>query len=439
LLNGVEEKQEKTVETLRRGETYALVDPDLCSPHPLLVPMRFSFDSEALQRNIQRNGQLEPCRAIREAENGQRLIIYAGQRRLRAIKALKSKFGTPRYLKVIVDEDQPSEQELIQRSLAENNDEDEQRLAISDLEKISFCAELFKKYNAREVEGILCNSGYNRNSARKIISLADKFEREKLEKLHEIEVKSDFRFKITHLDLLLSSDSEENFYEIASLSAFSQKSPEELKMLSPAAGYFCKEIPWFSEIFPKLAQNKNETNDGPGSLPSNEDLRITIDKELENGASPPDEPDGNPADNRRSSDVRVLPEQMIFVKCFHCRAFNIFKLRTGSAEFIFCNLEKEGHIKQLAMGANAVFDCERECSSCKRQFWVTVSVLEGGNTVISSTESRMVKAPSERVLIQKVYWDGGWNCYNEETGNISRLDSLGVSDISMSSDLQGNK
>jgi hypothetical protein len=423
------DRKEREPEPTDWNETYDYIDVDLCNPYPSVAGMRFEYESEALEQNIKENGQLEPCRAVRSEEDGVHLLVYIGQRRLYAVKALKAKYGMPSTLKIIIDEDDISEEELVKRALAENIDENGQRLPLSDLEKVAYCRNLLRKYNGQKTEKILTNAGLERNTARKIIFLVDKFDNQRIERLHKIETKSNFRFKIAHLDLLLASEDEENLYETASLAAFSQKPPEEIKTLRQAARHFSKDIPWFGGIFPEfvLEDRRNEiedaSDDSKGKEPRDEyDSQGTT--EAESSSSPEADED----DNHRESEPRfgALPEPVIMVICHYCESINPFKLRTGSPEFIFCNLKEEGSIEQLAVGANAVFDCERECSACGKSFWITASILEDGKLVVETSGSRTIEVPKQEASVRKVYWDqreGGWMLYDEASKKKLKLNS----------------
>lgn len=431
-------KKEK-LEPTNWNETYDDIDVDLCIPHPSVLQMRFDYQSEALEQNIKENGQLEPCRAIRD-EDGMRFLVYIGQRRMLAVRNLKVKYGVPSTIKVIIDEDDVSEDELIKRAIAENIDESGQRLPLSDLEKIAYCKDLLQKYDGHQTERILTSAGLERSTAKKILFLVDKLDKAKIDHLHKIEGKSNFTFRIAHLDLLLASEDERNFYETASLAAFSQKPPEEIKTLRQVAGHFSKDIPWFKEIFPEFAnaedhrQEKEHTGNRARDFDYNDSAEVQEETDPERGG------DGETATNDTDPGENVmgaLPEPMIIILCHYCKALNTFKLRTGSPEFIFCNLKEGGSIEQFAIGANAVFDCERECSACQKSFWVTASVLEGGKIVVETSNSRIIALPKEEASVRKVYWDqgvgmknqgGSWMLYDEAEKKKYRLDAANGSE-----------
>lgn len=401
----------KEADPARWNETYDEVDVELCLPHPSMERMRFDYGCEALEKNIGENGQLEPCRAVRSDEDGVHLLVYIGQRRLHAVKKLKTKLGSPYTLKVIIDEDDLNEEELIKRALAENIEEKGQRLPLSDIEKVSYCKSLLSTYDEHSTERLLTNAGFDRSTARKILFLVDKFDNQRLERLHKIEAKSNFRFKIVHLDLLLSCEDEENLYETASLAAFSQKPPEEIKLLRPGAKHFSKDIPWFGEIFPELLSQ--DPSDG----------------ELVQESEKTSEAQDREAKSRRQekeTDLGALPEPFILIPCHHCESINPFRLRTGLPVFIFSNLRKDGSMEQLAIEANAIFDCERECSSCGKAFWITASVLEGGKMVVETANSKMLETPRREAFVRKLYWDGrqgDWMLYDEISKKKTKLES----------------
>jgi hypothetical protein len=417
------------------NETYDDIDIDLCIPHPSVAGMRFEYECEALERSISEIGQLEPCRVVRSEEDGMHLLVYIGQRRLQAVRILKSKYGTPSTLKVIIDEDDILEEELVKRALAENVDENGQRMPLSDLEKVAYCRNLLGKYNEQRTEKILTNAGLERNTARKIIFLVEKLDNQKVERLHKIESRSNFRFKIAHLDLLLACEDEENLYETASLAAFSQKPPEEIKTLRQAARHFSKDIPWFEEIFPQFPlENPNSDEEG-GSKG----------KESHDGYDSEETPRPDKSDNQNyesdflrepETPLGALPEPVILILCHHCKSLNPFKLRTGSPEFIFCNLKEEGLIEQLAIGGNEVFDCERECSACGKSFWITASMLDGGKIAVETSTSRTLEVPKREASVRKVCWEqngGGWMLYDDVSKKKFSVDSAAVDSVRMES------
>ena len=408
-----EKREEEKFESENWNETYDKVDADICGPHPTVREMRFEYESEALEQSIKENGQLEPCRAVRSEEDGVHLLVYIGQRRLQAVKTLKTKYGKSSMLKVIIDEDDISEEELIKRALAENIDENGQRLPLSDLEKVAYCKNMLGKYDGQKVEKILINAGLERNTARRIVSLVDKFDNQKIDRLHKIEAKSNFRFRIAHLDILLDSEDEENLYETASLAAFSQKPPEEIKTLRQAANHFSKDIPWFNEIFPEFGHEDrhDEELESSGDR-KGEDPRDDFDLQETPEANRTGSPEGTLTNHSKESESSfgALPEPIILISCCYCKSINPFKLRTSSPEFIFCNLKEGGMIEQCSIGANTVFDCERECAVCGEAFWVTASVLEGGKIVVETSRSRIIEVPKKEASVRKVFWeqkDGG--------------------------------
>jgi len=426
-----EKKEQEKFESENWNETYDKVDADICSPHPTVREMRFEYESEALEQSIKENGQLEPCRAVRSEEDGVHLLVYIGQRRLQAVKTLKTKYGKSSTLKVIIDEDDISGEELIKRALAENIDENGQRLPLSDLEKVAYCKNMLGKYDAQKVEKILISAGLERNTARRIVSLVDKFDNQKIDRLHKIEAKSNFRFRIAHLDVLLDSEDEENLYQTASLAAFSQKPPEEIKTLRQAANHFSKDIPWFKEIFPEFGhEDRRDEELESGGDRKGEDPRDDFDSQETPEANRAGSPEGTPTNHSRESEsgFGALPEPIILVSCCYCESINPFKLRTSLPVFIFCNLKEGGTIEQCSIGANAVFDSERECNVCGEPFWVSASVLEGGKIVVETSRSRIIEVPKKEAPVRKVFWDhkdggGSWMLYDETSKKKYKFDS----------------
>jgi hypothetical protein len=402
-------------------EKYESVDVDRCAPHPCVLGMRFEYDSESLEQNVKENGQLEPCRAVRSREDNYKLLVYVGQRRLNAVRALKKKFGIPSDLKVLIDLDDPPDEELVKRALAENIDDNGERLSLSDLEKISYCRSLLQKYSAPETEAILSASGLGRQASKKIILLVDKFSAQTIERLHGIETKSYFRFKFSHLDVLLASESEESLYATASLAAFSQKPPEEIKALRVGARHFVNNIPWFKDLFPAFEKLGSSEEHLVGPTMSEVGAEYDLQK--------PREPSRAPASDKPAAEPEYaspISEPFIIVLCPHCRSPNMFKLKTCSPEFIFFNLKPDGLIEQSAMEANTIFDCERECLSCQRPFWTTASILEGGRLVVETSDARLVKVPDHEASINQVYYDqreGAWMVHDSTSKRNYKLDA----------------
>jgi hypothetical protein len=415
------------------NETYDAVDLDLCAPHPSVLGMRFKYESEALERSIRDNGQLEPCRAVRSEEDGVHLLVYIGQRRLNALRALRASQGSPSTLKVIIDEDDLKDEEIVKRALVENIDESGQRQPLSDLEKVSYCTDLLGKYGGHWIEKILIDAGFERNKTRKILSLVGKFDNEKIERLLKIEDRSNFRFRIEHLDLLLDCEDEENFYEAASLAAFTQKPPSEIRALRAAARRFSRDIPWFGELFPEFAVSQNDYHDDNDEEEEEKQIGNSTVKRKPTTQTDECDPDegGRGGDKELLSHYGALPEPVILILCHHCKSVHTFKLRTGSPELVFCNLKKEGVLEQLAVGANEVSDCERVCPSCGKSFWVTVSILEGGKIVVETSKTKIVPVPKQEASVRKVYWDregGGWILYDEVSKKKYNLDGSQVSE-----------
>ncbi len=402
-------------------ETYDEAEVDLCRPHPLVVGMRFDYDSQSLQENIKQNGQLDPCRAVRDEEDGVHLLIYVGQRRLNAVRALKLKFGSPSTIKVIIDEDDLDDKELVKRALAEGIDERGQNVLPSDLERISYCRNLLNKYDPVETQKILTTAGLERNTARMTISMVERLDQRMLERLHKIELRSSFRFRFAHLDALILCEDEENFYETASLAAFTKKPPEEIRTLRFGARYLAKEILWFKELFPEYISQKNETD---GESQQSDQLNNAEEGKEEETAA------GNNSGQTKNGDDRLLttafPESVIVVPCLYCGAPNPFKIRAEQQEFIFCTPKESGLIEKLALGAESIFDCQRECAACAKSFWITASVPEGGRLVAKTSKSKILEAPKEEAALGKMYWDRAqkWMLYNETTRKSLPLNSV---------------
>lgn len=274
----------------------------------------------------------------------------------------------------------------------------------------------------------------------------EKFDSQRIEKLLKIEDRSDFRFRIEHLDVLLDCEDEENFYEAASLAAFSQKPPGEIKTLRHAARRFSRDIPWFGELFPEFSavsqdfhhddnQNEeekqllgNDLNEKERKLPSEcSNPQIIPRQHHVNHECDPDE--GSGGEKEGEPRYAALPEPVVLILCHYCKSVNTFKLRTGSPELVFCNLKKEGLLEQLAVGANEVFDCERECPACGKPFWITLSILEGGKIVAETSKTKIIPVPKQEVAVRKVYWDrdeGGWILYDEMSKMKFNLDGSSV-------------
>jgi hypothetical protein len=396
------------------AETYDEVEVDLCRPHPLVVGMRFEYDSKVLEENIKQNGQLDPCRAVRDEEDGVHLLIYVGQRRLNAIKTLKQKFENPSTIKVIIDEDDIDDKELVKRAVAEGIDERGQRVSPSDLERISYCRNLLNKYDPQETQKILTNAGLDRPTASKNISMVERLNQRMLERLHKIEQRANFRFRFAHLDALILCEDEENFYETAALAAFTKKPPEEIRTLRVGARYLAKEILWFKELFPEYTGQKNETGDIGNAQAGDESQPVNRHEGKEEAEQCSNNSDQNSDDGLL---VGSLPESVFVVQCLYCGAPNPFKISAEQQEFIFCTPNESGVIEKLALGAESIFDCQRECSACANPFWITASVPEGGKTMIKTSKSKIIELPKGEALSGKMYWDRAqkWMLYNETT------------------------
>jgi hypothetical protein len=350
-------------------------------------------------------------------------LIYVGQRRLNAVKALKEKFGNPSAIKVIIDEDDIDDKELVKRAVAEGIDERGQKVPPSDLERISYCRNLLNKYDPLETLKILTNAGLERGTARMNISMVERLNHGMVERLHKIELRSNFRFRFAHLDALICCEDEENFYESAALAAFTNKPLEEIRTLRVGVRYLAKEIPWFKELFPEYISQKNETGDSR-SAQSDYEKQLSSQRENkeETGLVNKSDQTENSADGLL---VGVFPESVIVVPCLYCGAPNPFNIRVEPQEFIFCTPKESGLIEKLALGAESIFDCQRECSACAKSFWITASVPEGGKALIKTSKSKIMEVPKEEAVSGKMYWDRAqkWMLYNETTGKSLPLNN----------------
>jgi len=172
--------------------------------------VRVYYNTEDLEDDIARRGQIEPVLAYRK---GEKYIVYVGIRRYYAIRRLYERQGRPDFILALVEEQAPSPVEKMEKIFSENDVRSP--LSIYDLIDII----LFK----RDIADILARgqkiSTYIFRRGRELRNYG--ITEEELRRWSEIEIKvsGEIRLNINHIEKVAALAPEKRDFAVAVLSA----------------------------------------------------------------------------------------------------------------------------------------------------------------------------------------------------------------------------
>jgi hypothetical protein len=329
-------------------------------PHPKLA-FRFRYDVDSLADSIiatadenTPNGQLNPGRVVR-TENGDGYYVYVGVRRFLALKLALGRTNDPKFgvFNAYVDEDL-SELQMFVKAKAENEEEKGERVAPSLLELVSGIRNIRDGIDPTKAGPAI----------RRLLTLADMMDKEKLHKLWEAERATRSSFRELQLQGLSKLDVEDGeFYATAAtMVAFGEQDAEAARKKREAAFH----LSWFSRTFPEIkkehpVQNRKdedaETNDGG-------------DVELE-----------------------VHEDGVILAVCPRCTGANMLKVK-GQLELTHLSPDPKGEARTIV--AEAVSRVSIACSFCAEEWFVFVEDFGGGRYAVSTSDSNEFREPIEK-------------------------------------------
>ena len=259
---------------MKLGRNSTEVPIQLCELHPLTAGMRIDIEKniDELADDIRRHEQMQPGRVL-VARDG-RYQAYMGSRRFLACKLLFDDKGKLKTYKAFIDDDLTDE-EIIERALAENATEKKGRLDIRLLEELHYFALLSRNHTSQEIQELALAGGMKKDSITKKLTLLDFLTAEDAERLYWVEEETGFRFEV---DLLLGIWQFCNGDKATFLGACSYAAKDgdwTVKGLNEdlvqGGAPEAVKIPWFAKIFPNFVPREileQETDDV--ELPANQ-------------------------------------------------------------------------------------------------------------------------------------------------------------------------
>jgi transcription elongation factor Elf1 len=299
------------------------------------------------------NGQLNPGRVVRR-EGG--YYVYIGIRRFLALKSLHESTGDQRFgvFSAYVDENL-SELQMFIKAKAENEEERGERQRLSILEEVSGMSKI------RESMGKL--DGLD-PSLKRLASLADKFDDERLKKLYDVEKASGSRFTLAQLEGLSRVQGEKEFYTTAASTAGFRVDDVPSAERNRTAAY---HLDWFPRLFPDYKKE----GELPGSrIPSRVD-HPEVKEPLE-----------------------VHEEGVIVVQCPKCEGGNMLRCE-GEITLVHLSPDPEGELE--AAVAESVAKATFACSHCGETFNVFVTKLDTGGYAVATSLSDGFVEPKEEL------------------------------------------
>jgi hypothetical protein len=240
---------------MKLGETSTDIPIELCELHPLTAGMRIDIEKniDELADDIKRHKQMQPGRAT--LAPGGRYLVYMGSRRLLGCKLLFDDKGKLKTYKAFID-DGLTDEDIIERALAENATEKKGRLDVRLLEELHYFATLLPTHPLEQIRSIAHAGGMKKESVSKKLALLEFLSAKDFEGLYRVEEETGFRFD---LDLLkgiwqFCNGDKSIFLGACAFGAkdghWTAKGLNEDLVLGSAPEAL--KIPWFSKIFPNL-------------------------------------------------------------------------------------------------------------------------------------------------------------------------------------------
>jgi len=339
----------------------------LIEPHPKLA-FRFKYEFASLADSIRSsadentpNGQLSPGRVVRRKGG---YYVYIGVRRFLALKSLAESTKDERFgvFNAYVD-DGLSELQMFVKAKAENEEEKGERQGLSVLEEVSGMSRI-KGSIARldELDPVL----------KRLASLAERFDNERLKRLYDVERASGSKFTLTQLEGLARVEGEKEFYTTAASAAGFRVEDVPSAEKSRDAAY---HLDWFPRLFPEYKEDGRR----PGS------------------AIPPRV---DPTEIRET--LEVHEEGVLVVQCPRCKGGNMVRSE-GEITLVHLSPDPEGDLE--AAVADAVARASFICSHCGETFNVYVRKLESGGYAVAASLSKKYVEPREEVQSLDLRYD----------------------------------
>ena len=357
----------------------AQIPTEKVKPYPGL-PLRFDMDLDGMIESIHKNGQEIPASAV-EGPDGT-VYLYDGRRRYHAVLACAKKWGAPRTIWAKVYEQLPDEAMLV-KALVTNESGRNERKDLSLLEEVDFFDFVVKKVGKTQAAEIGIRGGKQPDYMRRLLEVS-LWITPMLKKLHEVETKSGFRFRLAHLEsLAIHSGDPRTFYSIAAIAAERGLNPSEVEVngLDEQLRYFVK---WFYGAFPEF---KQVSGDGLHDEPEEgivESVAGSLAAMTARGADgPPGAREGTAKDgSKEAAPSRVLHVEadVYFGECPSCEFRNPFKFDWKDGQVTFISIKEDGQPAKQTVVPNSIYEAEHTCTKCGEAFTILIQP-EGKSTL----------------------------------------------------------
>ncbi len=372
-------------------DTHELHIPlEKCKPYPG-IPLRFDMEVPRIGESIHVHGQQEPGTAVK---NGEEYLIADGRRRLLGCRYSYEKYGSPSTYWARVYEGLDEIQIFTQAFV--KNDE---RKSLSLLEEVDYFREAIKKFGTKVAIQIGIHAGRPEDYMKRVHAVCDWIE-PKLVKLHKIEVKSEHRFKLLHLESLsVYRNDEMTFYQMAAVAAARKINPSEVDPtgIRSLVKYYA---PWFGQEFPEyMLQEQNPSGEQTDTVGTG------VETETEETSRQKSDTKSKDETARDSKGERHLQEDIYLAECPHCGAKNPFQFRWNDSELIFVSPKDDGNPKKEACVPDSLYVTERRCLRCGKAFKLVISP-KGQSSLAMATHKRVaIPGPQKTYTGKILVWD----------------------------------
>jgi ParB-like chromosome segregation protein Spo0J len=386
-------------------------------PHPDFL-LRFKYNDPSLDElaeSIRQLGQIHNGRVVPKPD-ASGYLVYVGIRRYFAVQKLFKETEDQRFAKYYAAIDEGlSEAEMLAKALAENMSEKGERKDLSALEEVAIFRRAEKLLSGSGSQSVLKLLNKEPEYLKRRLSLAEKVSEQKLRKLYEIEVASRFEFRMGHLEFLKDVPDERQFFVQASIIADAGLKPSQVSVVESLPEHAVK-IPWFSSLFPEYTKSNENAKEISMEVepPSGEQIRalseILKGRDSTPGSTVKEPVQPSPSKNApESPQMPVYEQDMLFVRCPRCSAYNPCKLQER-VEVTFFTPKADGVIGKESVVPRALYRLAHACRGCGKDFFIVLSPGEGTINA-EGLKSDVLKEPEPKTPAGALDWDpqrGSW-------------------------------
>ena len=412
---------------MKLGETSTDIPIELCELHQLTAGMRIDIEKniDNLADDIRRHKQMQPGRVI--LAPGGKYLVYMGSRRFLGCKLLFDDKGKLKTYKAFIDDDL-SDEEIIERALAENATEKKGRLDVRLLEELHYFAALLPTHPLEQIRAIALAGGMKKESLKKKFELLDFLTADDAERLYRVEEETGYRFDPDLLKGIWQFSNGDKSIFLGACARAAKKEDWTVKGLNEdlvlGSAPEALKIPWFSKIFPNVV---------PTTVPEKE----------EGGGGEEDPLGGFVKNTMKKKGTRVPPktnsleetnDSYYYIPCKNC-TFEIpidcdlqMKGRPAVTAYKF---KDDGHLDGNRTELGATFAGRMKCPNCSNWWKLVLSpagkekmrisledtpqeeeVEEASGDVVESAETNYSPVFNQFIFVDH----GKWYFYDAELG-----------------------